>query len=82
MLMIRAMSPQVLAVDEVGGIDDIKALIRAVHAGVKLVATVHGQGICDIQDELKIFERYICLDNSIGTGRIMTIYDENFLTIS
>lgn len=78
MLMIRAMSPQVLAVDEVGGSDDIRALIRAAHTGIKLVATVHGQGICDIADEMKIFERYICLENSTDTGRVIAIYDKDF----
>ena len=59
MLMIRAMSPQVLAVDEIGGKEDLDALARAVHAGIRLVATVHGQGIDDIQGDLRIFKRYI-----------------------
>ena len=81
MLMIRAMSPQVLAVDEVGGIDDINALIRAIHAGIKLVATAHGQGICDVQEEMKIFERYICLENDITFGRKMAIYDKDFVRL-
>ena len=79
MLMIRAMSPQVLAVDEVGGIEDVNALIRAVHAGIKLVATVHGNDICDIDDRMKMFDRYICLEHDETRG--MTIYDEYFTRI-
>ena len=81
MLMIRAMSPQVLAVDEVGGKEDLDALIRAVHAGIKLVATVHGKGICDIEDRMKIFDRYICLENSVGKDRVISIYDGEFSRI-
>ena len=81
MLMIRAMSPQVLAVDEIGGKEDLDALARAVHAGIRLVATVHGQGIDDIQEGLRIFKRYICLENHVAAGRSIRIYDENFMQL-
>ena len=79
MLMIRAMSPQVLAVDEIGGAEDVEALIRALHAGIKVVATVHGKGVYDIDDRLKIYHRYICLDNIID--REISVYDENFVRL-
>lgn len=76
MLMIRAMSPQVVAVDEIGGEDDINALIRAKHAGIRLIATMHGDGIEDIRPVCRIFNRYIFLKND--SGRSMEIYDEYF----
>lgn len=76
MLMIRAMSPQVVAVDEIGGDEDINALIKAKHSGISIIATIHGDEIDDISDNLKIFGRYIFLVNN--ECREMEIYDEKF----
>lgn len=79
MLMIRAMSPHVVAVDEIGGDEDIDALMRAKHAGIRLVATMHGDGIEDISPVHRIFKRYIFLKND--SHRTMEIYDENLQRI-
>jgi stage III sporulation protein AA len=79
MLMIRAMSPQVVAVDEIGGEEDVDALMRAKHAGIRLIATMHGEGIEDIRPVHRIFNRYIFLKNDVN--RSMEIYDENLLRI-
>lgn len=75
-MMIRAMSPNVIATDELGGKEDMKAIYEALKAGVKIIATVHGDDIEDIMtkpylDQIineKIFERIIVLDNSKGVG--------------
>lgn len=82
-LLIRSMSPQVIATDELGGKKDIDAIHEALKAGVKLISTVHGESIKDITSkpylkELineKIFERFIILDNSMGVGTISDIVD-------
>ena len=79
MLMIRAMSPQVVAVDEIGGREDIEALIRAKHSGISIIATIHGDEIDDISDNLKIFDRYIFLLNN--ETREMEIYDGKFYSL-
>lgn len=79
MLMIRAMSPQVVAVDEIGGEEDVDALMRAKHAGIRLIATMHGEGIEDIRPVHRIFNRYIFLKSDVN--RSMEIYDENLLRI-
>ena len=79
MLMIRAMSPQVVAVDEIGGEEDVDALMRAKHAGIRLIATMHGEGIEDIRPVHRIFNRYIFLKNDVN--RSMEIYDEILLRI-
>lgn len=80
MLMIRAMSPQVVAVDEIGGSDDVEALVRAKHAGIRLMATIHGDCIEDIRDDTRIFDRYIFLDNN--EDREMRVFDKHFNRIA
>lgn len=52
MLLLRSMSPQVIAIDELGGEKDIRALHMAASCGSKIVATVHG---ADIEDVLRRF---------------------------
>ncbi len=47
-LLIRAMAPQVVAADELGGPEDAAAVLDAVYAGVTVLATVHGSGQEDV----------------------------------
>lgn len=69
MLLIRSMSPEVLAVDEIGGEKDICALESALCCGCRILATVHGNSLEDIRGkpllgaltERKIFGRYVTL---------------------
>lgn len=48
MMMIRSMSPEVMVVDEIGRPEDAEALVEALHAGVRVIATAHGADIDDI----------------------------------
>lgn len=43
MLLIRAMAPDVIATDELGGAEDVKALQEARRCGVYVLATAHGK---------------------------------------
>lgn len=86
-ILIRAMSPEIIAVDEIGSLDDVKAIEEALRAGTKVIATVHGSSIEDIrmksslQDLFteKVFKRFIILDNSSGVGTIKGIIDGDSL---
>ena len=49
MLLIRAMAPQVIAMDEIGGEADAEALSEALRCGVTVLATAHGKNAEDIR---------------------------------
>ncbi|WP_077621605.1 stage III sporulation protein AA [Sediminibacillus massiliensis] len=78
MMMIRSMSPEVLVVDEIGGEEDVKALMEAVHAGVQVICTVHGHTLDEIRRrpsflplfQQQTFRRFIVLErHSAGIVR-------------
>ncbi|ENQ3081001.1 stage III sporulation protein AA [Bacillus cereus] len=83
MMMIRSMSPDILIVDEIGRSEDSEAIMEAVHAGVQLFTSVHGQGYEDVLKrpslrkiiELGVFERFIELSKIKGPGTIMNMKD-------
>jgi stage III sporulation protein AA len=83
MMLIRSMSPQVIAVDEIGSREDLEAIDYVIGCGCKLIATVHGSSIEDIKNkptlselvQKKLFERYIILSNLTGVGHLEEIYD-------
>lgn len=85
MMMIRSMSPDVLIVDEIGRQEDAVAIMEAVHAGIKLIMTTHGNSLADIRKRpslkeilhQEIFQRFIVLNRKHGPGTIVRILDEN-----
>ena len=82
MMLIRSMSPQVLAVDELGSGEDIKAVCQALQCGSRMIATVHGDSLEDVMgkelfmgvQEKKIFSRYIVLEKKEGKHGIKAIF--------
>ena len=83
-MLIRSMSPQVIAVDEIGTREDIHAVEYAMQCGCKLIASVHGLDMDEaskkpVLGELirkRMFERYVVLGNGEHPGEIREIYDE------
>ena len=55
-MLIRSMSPQVIACDEIGSKEDIEAIKEAMISGVKGVFTMHGSNMEDIQNNKEIYE--------------------------
>ena len=86
LLLLRAMSPKVVAVDEIGHAADAAAIDEAYGAGIRLICTVHGRDINDVRNrphiaELiakKIFARYIVLRRPGGRA---WVYDEGLNVI-
>ncbi len=78
-MALRAMSPNVIAVDEIGFEDDITALKNALNCGVYILCTVHSydfdilkkRGISKLVEE-KVFDTYIFL-NKVYKNRVEKI---------
>jgi stage III sporulation protein AA len=74
MMMIRSLSPDVLAVDEIGRPEDAAAIHEAIHAGIRLIATAHGADYEDVRlrpilkrlMEEGVFSRYVILERRKG----------------
>ena len=83
MMLIRTMSPAVVAVDEIGSREDLEAMEYVMNCGCKLVATVHGASVEDIKQkpvlrrlvQERMFVRYIVMDSRGGVGHVSQIYD-------
>lgn len=85
-MLLRSMAPQVIAVDEIGNYEDIRAIEMTLNSGCKLLATVHGSSIDEIRKKpllerlMKehVFERYIILQKEMAgqIGKVQEIYDE------
>lgn len=43
-LLLRSMSPEVIAVDELGGKEDVTAIEHSIYCGCTILATAHGEG--------------------------------------
>lgn len=85
MMLIRSMSPSVIAVDEIGSREDLDAIDYVIGCGCKLITTVHGSSFDDIKSKptlrelvsKKLFERYIILSNISEVGHLEEIYDSD-----
>lgn len=84
MMLLRSMAPQVLAVDELGGIKDLENLHVALSCGSGFVATMHGENLEDADRrfgrgkllEYGLFDLFIILDKKDGTPAIREIYEK------
>ena len=83
MMLIRSMSPEVVAVDEIGDYGDIKAIESVLNCGCRLIATVHGSSVEDIEKKPllqkmvkeHVFDRYIILSGKKKIGSVWGIVD-------
>jgi len=83
MLMIRALSPEVLVVDELGRPEDAEAVMEALHAGIAVIATAHGRDAEEVRGrpslaslfEARVFTRIVTLAAAGPTGTVLDIRD-------
>ncbi len=84
LMLIRSMSPRVIAVDEIGSSEDIDAIDFVMNAGSKIICTVHGANIHEVKNKpileklihKGIIERFIVLENKNSIGDIKKVYDK------
>ena len=80
LMMLRSMSPHVIATDELGTEEDICAVEKIINSGVSVVATIHGRdekqlrNRPDISRLLDFFECFIVLSRRFGVGTIEEVY--------
>ncbi len=76
---IRSLSPDVIIVDEIGSRDDEEGLLAAIHAGITVIATIHGDRNGDFKKKIRrlvregAFRYYVYLSKEIPGDRIECI---------
>ena len=78
-MAVRSLSPQIVAMDEIGGEDDIKAVKYCIKSGCAVIGTAHGRGIYDTDERLAGlfgktgFKRAVILEKCGEAGRCLDI---------
>ena len=83
MMLLRAMSPAVLATDEIGRPEDVAALAEVFNAGVSVLTTVHGSSLDELAArpvlsslfQARMIERLVLLGRSAGPGTLEKVID-------
>ena len=82
-MLLRSMTPEILAADEIGLKEDVEAIRVAAGSGCKVVASAHGGTLEELQNnpmlrelwEERRFERYVRLDKKENGFIVKAIYD-------
>lgn len=83
-LLLRSMSPQIIAVDELGTREDCLAVEEALHCGCRILGTMHIGKMEELQEKAYLsrwlehgfFQRFVFLSLGLGRERQFTVYDE------
>ena len=75
-LLIRSMSPDVLAVDELGRQEDIEELKEARRCGLNVIATIHGADRGDIMERglEKLFDCFLFLGRGNPSPKLLDVW--------
>ena len=86
-LMLRSMSPDIIALDEITADEDMNSIVGILNCGVGILATVHGSNAEEVfarpsyqkLKELNVFEKAIILNKKNGefTYRTVTVGERN-----
>lgn len=84
MLLIRSMSPQVIAVDELGSPQDAAAVEKVLRCGCRILATIHAEDMEELRQKAflekllkeKAFQRFVVLAKKEGRCVVKGIYRE------
>lgn len=84
MMLLRSMSPKVIAVDEIGGKEDEEMIRQVTRCGVHIMATIHGNDLEDLKNNAigkelvreAIFDRYIVMRREKNGKICKSIFDK------
>ena len=84
-MLLRSMAPRTVAVDELGGEADVRALSQVLKCGCSVIATVHGQSFSSLKTRTafvpifreKMFDRICFLERESNRFYVRKIYDSN-----
>jgi len=90
MMLIRSMSPKVVAVDEIGSPEDVQALSQVIRCGSGLIVTIHGSSMEEVRKKKyvkellsqKVFRRFILLAKREDRCVVEGIFDEGYALCS
>lgn len=82
-MLLRSMSPEVIAVDELGGEEDFAAVEQVLYSGSRILGTIHGEGVEQLRRKPRlrrwmdsgIFERCIIISCDGSRGRGYAVMD-------
>ena len=86
MMLLRSMSPNVIAMDEITAIHDAEAILEAAGCGSGLLTTIHGDGMQTLRKpafrqlyDAMVFEKAIFVEVIDGNReyRVIKLYDED-----
>ena len=84
MMLLRSMSPRVIAIDELGSEEEFACLKSAASCGCGILATVHGENLNGVERRFgvekevwrRLFDRCLVLKKETLTGRIIVKEEE------
>ncbi|MHB8157606.1 MAG: stage III sporulation protein AA [Desulfocucumaceae bacterium] len=82
-MLLRSMGPSVLATDEIGRNEDVRALEEALNAGVRIIFTVHGSSLEELAARpalnylfrLGVVDRFVLLGREATAGVVKGVFD-------
>lgn len=82
-MLVRSMAPQIVATDEIGKPEDVKAVEEMLNCGVSVITTAHGSSLEDLENrpilkqliQSNVFDRYVFLGRTFGPGTIEMVLD-------
>lgn len=85
-MLLRTMSPQVIAVDELGTEVDFLAVEQAAYSGCKVIGTVHAGSIKELQEkpilkkwcDKELFERFVFIEKGEDGIRKLKVYNNRW----
>ncbi len=83
MLLIRSMSPQIVAVDELGSKEDVQAVAYAIHSGCSILGSVHASDLEELAQKpvlrefllQEYFERYLVIGRQDNGSRSYELFN-------